>query len=46
MVEITAGYQILNQATPTQPLPGTGLAAVAGFADRSLYVTAAYRVRF
>ncbi len=46
IVEITAGYQILNQATPTQPLPVTGLPATAGFADRSLYVTAAYRVRF
>ena len=46
MVELTAGYQIIAQARSSQILPVTGTPVTGAFQERSLYVTAAYRLRF
>lgn len=44
--ELTAGYQIVNQQAQLQPLTVTGQIQSSAVDQRSLYVTAAYRVRF
>ena len=46
MIEFTAGYQIVNQAQSSQILPVTGAPVTGAFQERSLYATAAYRLRF
>jgi tetratricopeptide (TPR) repeat protein len=44
--EITAGYQMQNQQALQQQQILTGEAAMTAIAQRSLYISAAYRVRF
>ena len=46
MFEFTAGYQIIDQARSLQILPVTGAPVTGAFQERSLYATAAYRLRF
>ncbi len=44
--EFTAGYQMLNQQAVLQPQSLTGQAQTGAVNQRSLYISAAYRVRF
>jgi hypothetical protein len=44
--EITAGYQLQNQQSLQQPATLTGQPVTTSVDQRSLYISAAYRVRF
>jgi hypothetical protein len=44
--EVTAGYQLQNQQTQQQAATLTGQPVTTSVDERSLYVSATYRVRF
>jgi len=44
--EVTAGYQLQNQQALQQQATLTGQPATTAVEERSLYLSAAYRVRF
>ncbi len=44
--ELTAGYQLQSQQSAQQPINGTGEPAIATLQQRSVYISAAYRLRF
>jgi len=46
LFELTAGYQMLNQQAVLQPTSLTGQTQTGALNQRSLYISAAYRLRF